>query len=92
MKAMKTFQQLSPVGQAVLRHLKDVDARAGDDIALTSIVSALSLRKGIRIRDTVHGVDECTRAGWTEKLQGPATAPDRITLTTAGFGMLLFMP
>ena len=89
---METFLQLSPVAQAVLLHFRDTNARAGDDIPVTSIVSAISLRKGFRIRETVNGIDECVSAQWVRKVRGPSGQPDRIALTTEGFGMLLFMP
>ena len=89
---MKTFVQLSPSAQAILLHLREANVRAGEEIPVTMIVSAMALRKGVRIRDCVRGVDECVTAQWLEKLSSVKPAPDRIALTTDGAGMLLYLP
>lgn len=85
---MKTFLHLSPHAQDVILHLKYLRAQAGDELAITSILLA-STKRGLRIGSTLAAVDECIAAGWMEKRPG---SPDRICLTTDGFGMLAFMP
>lgn len=88
---MDKFLDLSPAAQALLRHLKDVEAQAGEEILLSALAAALS-RRGFGIRETIAAAGACARGGWLIRTPITKTQPDRVALTHDGAGMLLFMP
>lgn len=84
---MRALIYMSPAAQAVLRHIQTIQLSFEQEYPVRALVVAMAM-KGLGIRDTVNGIDECILEGWLVRRVATERDVQRVVLSDAGLKKL----